>query len=430
MTTGAPTASAIPDTTDPFYTPPSTLAQVPPGTILRVREIQSSALQLVPMQVRAWQLLYRTTDSEGNPYAAVTTALAGPGAPTAILSFNSMIDAIAPDCMPSRTLRTGSGWLDPAKFGGPVILSTTANEAPMIAAGLQQGWVVSVPDLGGVQNRFLTPREPGYVALDGVRAVRNFTALGLPADIPSLFWGYSGGGIATAWAAELQPTYAPELNVAGMAVGAPVADLATALYNGNGSPVAGLVGIGVAALRQDSPELAALVDRSTTPEGKHLIDLAAASCTPQNLLNFMLRDVNTLLTVPLSDLVEHPITRGLLAERQLGRGAPTAPLYVYNAVDDELSTIASADALVERYCGTGTPVTYRRDVIPSAVSAHVFGWGLGAPGAYAWLKERAAGPRPAGCDVRTMSTPLSAPALGTLGPDYLAGLFAAITGVR
>ncbi|WP_280208198.1 hypothetical protein, partial [Nocardia cyriacigeorgica] len=27
----------------------------------------------------------------------------------------------------------------------------------------------------------------------------------------------------------------------------------------------------------------------------------------------------------------------------------------------------------------GTPVTYRRDVVPSVVSPHAFEWGLGAP---------------------------------------------------
>ncbi|NEW59653.1 hypothetical protein GV794_29170, partial [Nocardia cyriacigeorgica] len=40
---------------------------------------------------------------------------------------------------------------------------------------------------------------------------------------------YSGGGIATTWAAQVQPSYAPELNVAGMAVGAPVPDFAAAI---------------------------------------------------------------------------------------------------------------------------------------------------------------------------------------------------------
>ncbi|WP_431957764.1 lipase family protein [Nocardia lijiangensis] len=428
-------AAAIPNTTDAFYLPPAGYASAEPGAILRARPITPAALQLIPMRVRAWQLLYRTTDSNGDPYAAVTTLLMGDhGRPaTAILSFDSMIDAIAPNCMPSQVLRTGAPWLEFGGNGGPITLSTTASETAMIAAGLAQGWAVSVPDLGGVDNRFLTPREPGYVALDGVRAAQNFAPLGpIGVDTPALFWGYSGGGIATAWAAEVQPSYAPELNVAGMAVGAPVPDFAAAIMNGNGSPVAGLVAVGVAALRQDSPEMAEMLDRVVTEEGQRLLAGAAASCTPQNLVSFAFRDFDSLLTEPLHQVMSAPVTRHVLAERALGESAPTAPLYVYNAVDDELSTIASADQLVDQYCAAGTSVTYRRDLIPSVVSTHTFEWGLGAPGAFAWLKDRAAdaGWPPIGCDIQTVSTPVTPAALSTLGPDYTGGLLAALLGHR
>ncbi|WP_278261243.1 lipase family protein [Nocardia sp. AG03] len=426
-----PAARATPNTSDSFYQPPAGYEATVPGTILRTRPITAAAQQLIPLRVRAWQLLYRTTSATGDPYAAVTTVLAKDDgrAPTAVLSYNSMIDAIAPECMPSQVLRAGSPWFDFARPGGPVALGTTASESLMIAAGLEQGWAVSVPDLGGVDNHFLTPREPGYVALDGVRAVKDFAALAVAPGAPAALWGYSGGGIASNWAAEVQPTYAPELPIAGVAVGAPVVDLPAALRTGNGTPVAGLVGIGVAALSQDSPEFAALMDSVLTPEGKRLLDGAAASCTPQNLLSFVMRDFDRLTSVPLAEIVDTPLVRALIEDRALGTTAPTAPLYVYNAVDDELSTIESADRLVEGYCAAGTAVTYRRDLIPSVVSAHTFGWGLGAPGAFAWLKERMADAEPPrGCDVQTLSTPVTPEALSTLGPDYLVGMLRAVIG--
>lgn len=107
-------SSAIPNTTDGFYQPPAGYESTAPGTILRTRPISPVSLQLIPMRVRAWQLLYRTTDSHGDPYAAVTTVLLGDHAraPTAILSYDSMIDAIAPNCMPSQVLQTGAPWFD------------------------------------------------------------------------------------------------------------------------------------------------------------------------------------------------------------------------------------------------------------------------------------------------------------------------------
>jgi hypothetical protein len=423
-------AAATPNRVDDFYVPPEGFADVEPGTVLRSREIQPSALQLVPMKVRAWQLLYRTTDSNGSPYAAVTTVLKrnGDSAPAAVLSYDSMIDAIAPDCMPSRVLQTGAPWFNVTGETGPVALSTTASEVPMIAAGLEQNWVVSVPDLGGIENRFLTPREPGYVALDGVRAVQNFEQIdAVDRNTPALFWGYSGGGIATSWAAEVQPTYASELRVAGMAIGAPVPDFAAAVRQGNGSLVAGLVAIGLAGLAQDSPEFTTLLDRYLTPAGKQAALAAAADCTPQNLLSFPFTNFDSLMTVPLTEVLADPLTRRLLDERALGTTAPTAPVYLYNGINDELSTIASADGLVDRYCRGGTAVTYQRDPFPNVLSAHTALWALGAPAALAWLRGQVDDPGATRtCTTQTLSAISTPEALDTLGPDYIGGTVKAI----
>ena len=47
----------------------------------------------------------------------------------------------------------------------------------------------------------------------------------LSADGPAAIIGYSEGGAAAAWAAQLQPTYAPELRLAVVAAGAAAADV-------------------------------------------------------------------------------------------------------------------------------------------------------------------------------------------------------------
>src|SRR5690606_34611620 len=57
---------------------------------------------------------------------------------------------------------------------------------------------------------------------DAARAARNLTR---PPDSPIGCWGYSQGGGASAAAAELASTYAPELTVKGSVAGAPPADL-------------------------------------------------------------------------------------------------------------------------------------------------------------------------------------------------------------
>ena len=60
---------------DSFYDRPAGLAAAKPGQILRTRKVEIKALQLVPVNVDAWQLLYRTTGMNGQPDATVTTVM-------------------------------------------------------------------------------------------------------------------------------------------------------------------------------------------------------------------------------------------------------------------------------------------------------------------------------------------------------------------
>lgn len=352
-------AVATPDTADPFYAPPADYAAKEPGAILRARQIQASYSQLIAWPVQAWQLLYRTTAADGQPYAAVTTVLktSRTTQPSALLSFQNMTDSIAPQCMPSQALRQGQvPWIDPSK-SGPLQLTTMSGETPMIAAALARGWAVSVPDFGGIDNHYSTPREPGYVVLDGIRAAEAFEPAALPGPgIPTLMWGYSGGGIASAWAAQEQPRYAPELNVVGAALGAPVGDPRPALLAMNGTPVGGsLLPGALMGIMQDSPEFTAAINRYLTPAGKQKIADATNNCTPQNMVSDFGFDANQFLTEPLPQVLADPVISAAFDERNLGSPAPTTPLYVYNTIDDEGSLISNIDTLVSSYCAAGTP---------------------------------------------------------------------------
>jgi hypothetical protein len=52
--------------------------------------------------------------------------------------------------------------------------------------------------------------------------------------------GYSGGAQVTGWAAQLQPTYAPDVKLTGAALGGLPADLAAVMRQLNGGPFGGL----------------------------------------------------------------------------------------------------------------------------------------------------------------------------------------------
>ena len=60
---------------DPFYDPPPGYQHALPGTVLRSRDVELAFLGLIPQRVMATQLLYRTTDMNGEPEATVTTVI-------------------------------------------------------------------------------------------------------------------------------------------------------------------------------------------------------------------------------------------------------------------------------------------------------------------------------------------------------------------
>lgn len=118
-------------------------------------------------------------------------------------------------------------------------------------------------------------------------------------------------------------------------------------------------------------------------------------------------------------------------ERGLGGSAPTAPVYVYNAINDEGSTISSVDAVVAAYCAGGTPVTYRREQVAVPISGHTGEYFLGTPGALAWLQQRAENPvAQTGCDIRTVPATILEPgALDTIPALLLVGPIRQVLGL-
>ncbi|SIR70032.1 Secretory lipase [Williamsia sterculiae] len=434
----APTASAEPaPPRDAFYDLPGGWASTAPGAILKSRPVNIRAAQLLPLNVRAWQLLYRSTAADGSPYAAVTTVMIPKGTvkPRPLLSYQAATDSVLRICNPSYALVTGSivNTADPA---GPVTFALPAAEIAFAAAGLQQGWAVAMPDHGGVDNRFLTPRQPGFAVLDGIRAVQHFQPVGLNSRVPVGLWGYSGGAIASSWTVEEQPTYAPEVNIQGAAFGAAERDLAGSLRAVNRTPLAGLVPLAFGAVLKDQPELDPVLAKYVTPQGRRIIAETRNHCLAQNVLSNLEFDYRPYLTKPLDVVLADPQVKAAFDSRGISGRHPTAPVYVYNGVTEEVSPIAGEDKLVQSYCSGGTPVTYRREQIPprpvpELMTTHGVVAITGAPNAFAWLKTRLApgASRPKGCDIQTVPTSLLTPqALATLGPSFIGNTLLAAIG--
>ncbi len=363
---------------DPFYEPVDGMADLAPGTVLRSRDVGLAFLGVIPQRIAAVQLSYRTTDMNGEPMAAVTTVLSpssrAPGEVYPIVSYQCAIDAIAGRCFPSYALRRGSKALG----------ALPQFEFLLIAALLAEGWAVSVPDHEGPRGLWGLPREPGYCVLDGIRAAMNHAPLNVDNSAPVGLWGYSGGGLASAWAAEMFAEYAPELDVVGAVLGSPVGDLGKTYERLNGSFFSGLPALVVGALTHVYPELQRVIETHATAEGKKSLARLQKMTTVEAVVRFMFTDMASMLDRPLAEILALPEVREVFDSIRLGRSTPAMPVLIVQAVNDRIMSVDDIDELARRYSEGGASVTYHRD----RFSEHMLLHPMSAPMALRWLQDR------------------------------------------
>ena len=197
-------------TTDPFYKWSGSLAHDAPGTILRTRTIAfAEGRANTPMKTA--QLLYVTTDELGCRTVSVVTVFQPPeassSAATRLLSYQTSYDAVGAQCDPSYTLEAG-----------------TEGETAFIMSYVNSGDAVVMADYEGEDAAYGVGQQSGYETLDAIRAAERL--IGVPeVSTPVGMLGYSGGAVATEFASELAATYAPHLDIVGVAEGGIPVDL-------------------------------------------------------------------------------------------------------------------------------------------------------------------------------------------------------------
>lgn len=254
----------------------------------------------------------------------------------------------------------------------------------LIAAALAEGWAVSVPDHEGSRGIWGTPYEPGYRILDGLRAAVGCDRLRLTESAPIGLWGYSGGGLATAWAAEMHGQYAPELNVVGAVLGSPVADLGHAFRRLNGSLYSGLPAMVVAALSHAYPDLDRVIQEHATDEGKAMLLRVQNMTTAHAVLRLIGMDMDKLVDMPLAAILDMPEVKHVFDSIKLGAAVPTPPVLIVQAVHDRIVSVYDIDELTHTYQSGGASVTYHRDMF----SEHMLLHPMSAPMALRWLIDR------------------------------------------
>ncbi|MEU4314388.1 lipase family protein [Nocardia sp. NPDC024068] len=419
----------LPPELDPgFYRPAAeTVAAHAPGEIIAVRRVNVANFGLVPLNVDAWQVSYRSNNSRDEAVPAVATVLKPRGAaaaPRPLLSVQIAEDSTAGYCTPSYALQH----LSAAPLLGQIVAPA---EFVFAQAALQQGWAVVIPDHQGPDSAYAAGPLAGRITLDGIRAATSFAPLESGPAAPVGMYGYSGGSIATGHAAELHASYAPELNIVASAMGGVGADLGAALEMANNQATSGLVFAAVMGLAREYPDFADFLDRNLDPVGKTLMTLKAPLCVQYQsaLLPFLnLKGMMRTQGDPMRD----PAVTAMLDDTRMGRSVPDMPLFVWHSAWDEILPLPATNRLVDTYCADpGASVQYTRDHASEHIAAEV----TGGPAALLWLRDRLGGvPAQPGCataDVATMlATPGELPFLASVFGETVASFFGKPIGAR
>jgi hypothetical protein len=342
---------------DPFYAAPSGIELVPPGTVLRSREVDVSLAQvpLTGIRFRAYQLLYRTGDVNDRPVANVTTLIVPDGAPPSggrqLVSLQDAENSLDPNCAASYQLRVGEQ-APSGQRNGNLMVELTAL-LPELAAGR----VLVIPDVLGPEKGYIVKLVNAHMTLDSIRAAESFEPAGLAGRAtPVALFGYSGGAFETAATNELQPSYAPELNlVAVVAGGVPVANLANIRFI-DGTLATGTLMAVAEAIDRAFPEMDLFA--ALNESGRAFAEKIKTGCA-SSIFAAPLARFDGWTTEP--NYFGRANVRAVLEANQLGHATPTAPTFYYNAVKDEIVWIAPLDALVEEYCAAGADMYYVRD---------------------------------------------------------------------
>ncbi|HEX6452836.1 MAG TPA: lipase family protein [Trebonia sp.] len=388
-TPAARAATPVLPSQDPFYTygGSAPLSQIAPGTVLKERSV-SLQLEGLTVPVSTEQVLYRTTGELGQPTVTVTTIikpLLGGLLGTKIVAYQNAYDALGSECDPSYTLRGGNN--------GD---STGQEEEVAMAAYVAAGYTVTVPDYEGENLEWGAGQESGYNTLDAIRATEHY--LGVPGSTQAGMLGYSGGSIATEWAAELAPSYASELNIVGTAIGGVPVHFAHVLSYINGdNDWSGIIPAFLISLPQ---AFNVDVSQYLSAYGKQLISQVAGKCIADFASSYPGLTIQQLLLPQYSNPYQIPVFVNIINHLIMGTtpGRPGEPMLIgvgnYDGTGDGIMIAGDEEALAHEYCQRGVPVTFQEyQGLPHADAA--VPWEAAA---LTFLEGRFAGlPAPNGC---------------------------------
>ncbi|MFT3881766.1 MAG: alpha/beta fold hydrolase [Gemmatales bacterium] len=367
-----------------------------------------------PIPGKATRIMYRSTDTHGRPTAVTGTYFEptqdwkGPGQ-RPLITVAPGTQGQGDQCAPSKLF----GQILHYRFPIDLMLEY---EIASVYTLLAQGIAVVMTDYHGLGtpavHDYLNREAQGHAVLDALRAAITMTGHTGPTGI----FGYSQGGAAAGSAAELQGTYAPELDVVGSYVGAPPADLRKTLAT---SPVVsglvpGYVGgfaLGLVAyvsngMMADYPELREEFNKELNAYGKTWMRQLSHMCIIETVPNGMFRSERSMTKTGKSVaevLNSNEKLKEAIDAQRLGSLKPAAPVFLVSGRNDDVIPYGQVRDLAKDWCGLGATVELEDTAwippfFPYTAAGHLLPMMPALLQASEWFKNRLAGkPAPSNC---------------------------------
>lgn len=355
-----------------FYdAPDGDLAGVP-GELLKAEPMTARWLPGIAMAVDAWRVQYRSTSASGAPNVVTGVVLvpktAGGNRPVPLLGFAPGTQGLSRRAAVSRQLALGIEY-----------------EAPFLAASIRRGWIVAVTDYPGLGTRgshpYVVGRSLGPAVLDVMRAARQLPAAHLTTTGPVGIYGYSEGGCAAGWAAQLQPSYAPDLALDAVAVGAAPSDLHALVDRHERSWFSFLLMYAALGFDQAYPGLQ--LDRYLNRAGRLTVAVMRRTHIAAAIVIGLVLPKHRRHYLSADPLAEPEWLR-LLAENSLGDLAPSAPVLVGTTRYDQVIPYQQVVELSEKWRRLGVDVRQH----PMPFGEHLIGGPQFCKAAFGFLGAR------------------------------------------
>jgi acetyl esterase/lipase len=292
----------------------------------------------------AYRVLYRSTKPDGTPIAVSGIVIVPAGQPPAggwpIVAWAHPTTGVVPRCAPSLAL---------------FVFQQMAGSRHL----LENGYAIAATDYPGLgtpgPHPYLVGVSEARAVIDSVRAARSFP--GLENSTRYAVWGHSQGGQAALFTGMIAKSYAPELQLVGVAAAAPATDLSVLMTDDLNT--AGGRNLTAMTIWSWARVFNAPINDVVEPAAMPTVDALANQCI-EGAFDLYVRGKMSapLATTFLS--VKNPATvdpwKSLLVQNTAGNLPNDIPVFLSQGLSDNLVRPAVTQAYKQRLCKAGSKV--------------------------------------------------------------------------